>query len=87
MQFQNVPSSRSRGNQTTAVCSKQVQRSTQTSDIIFETSDTEKLLDKLQVNFAFDKFVSISKEHEQIDKFVKTVNAIASGDLRVTNLC
>ena len=84
---QNVPSSRSHGNQTTAVCLKQVQRSTQTSDIIFETSDTEKLLDKLQVNFAFDKFVSILKEHEQIDKFVKTVNAIASGDLRVTNLC
>ena len=84
---QNVPLSCSRRNQTTAVCSKQVQRSTQTSDIIFETSDTEKLLDKLQVNFAFDKFVSILKEHEQIDKFVKTVNAIASGDLRVTNLC
>ena len=81
---QNVPSSHSRGNQTTTVCSKQVQHSTQTSDIIFETSDTEKLLDKLQVNFAF---VSILKEHGQIDKFVKTVNAIASGDLRVTNLC
>ena len=84
---QNVPSSHSHGNQTTPVCSKQVQRSTQTSDIIFETSDTEKLLDKLQVNFAFDKFVSILKEHEQIDKFVKTVNAIASSDLCVTNLC
>ena len=84
---QNVPSMRSRGNRTTAVCLKQVQHSTQTSDIIFETSDTEKLLDKLQVNFAFDKFVSILKEHEQIDKFVKTVNAIASGDLHVTNLC
>ena len=84
---QNVPSSLSCGNQTTAVCLKQVQHSTQTSDIIFETSDTEKLLDKLQVNFAFDKFVSILKEHEQIDKFIKTVNATASGDLRVTNLC
>ena len=59
-----------------SVCLKQVQHSTQTSDIIFETSDTENLLDKLQVNFAFDKFVSILKEHEQIDKFVKTVNAI-----------
>ena len=80
---QNVPSSHSHRNQTTAVCSKQVQYSTQTSDIIFETSDTEKLLDKLQFNFAFDKFVSILKEHEQIDKFVKTVNAIASGDLLI----
>ena len=69
------------------MCSQQVQHSTQTSALIFEKSDTEKLIAKLQENFALDKFVSILKEHEQIDKFVKTVNSIASGNLRVTNLC
>ena len=69
------------------ICVKQVQRSTQTTDLLFETSETQKLLDKLQVDHAFDKFVSILNEHEQIDKFVKTVKAIASGELAATNLC
>ena len=85
--IQNVPSLRSRGNQTTLLHSSQVERSTQTADKLCEPSESQKFLEKLQVNSSFDKFLSILKEHEQIDKFVKTVKAIASGDLRVTNLC
>ena len=50
-------------------------------------SETQKLLDKLKVDDAFDKFVSILNEHEQIEKFVKLVKVIASGELAATNLC
>ena len=85
--IQNVPLSRSRRNQTNPICVKQVQRSTQTTDLLFKTSETQKLLDKLKVDDAFDKFVSILNEHEQIDKFVKIVKVIASGELAATNLC
>ena len=85
--IQNVPLSRSRGNQTNSLSFKKVQRSTQTTHLVLHTSETQKLLDKLKIDDALDKFVSILNEHEQIDKFVKTVKAIASGELAATNLC
>ena len=57
--IQNVPLSHSHGNQTNPICVKQVQCSTQTTDLLFKMSKTQKLLDKLKVDDAFDKFVSI----------------------------
>ena len=59
---------------------------TQTTDDDNAESLGNKLICALKKNGILEKFANVLNEHEQVDKFVKSITSIAEGKLKPTNL-
>ena len=82
--IQNVPSTRIKCIQT---CVKKYNDlSTQTTEDDNAESLRDKLISTLRKDGVLDKFANVLNQHEQIDKFVKSITSIAEGKLKPTNL-
>ena len=82
--IQNVPLTRTRCMQTSV--KKYNHLSTQTTEDDNAESLGDKLICTLRKDGVLDKFANVLNQHEQIDKFVKSITSIAEGKLKPTNL-
>ena len=81
---QNVAPTRTRCIQTSV--KKYNHLCTQTTDDDNAESLRDKLICALKKNGILEKFANVLNEHEQVDKFVKSITSIAEGKLKPTNL-
>ena len=84
MAVQNVAPTRTRCIQTSV--KKYNHLCTQTTDDDNAESLGDKLICALKKNGILEKFANVLNEHEQVNKFVKSITSIAEGKLKPTNL-